>query len=186
MKLLKNKIFWLFLTSLVGTGVGYVFLYPIQFNLCVADFATNTFDTSCLTTASYFGNIFFYPSITLALIFLVLLFIPRAVSAWRRFAVWGILVGILLLFSWSPNPGTLIDLGPTLQELVMFLSAIYLGASLGIISISLINSKRKQKGTAPLSKLWYWVAAIGLSIISLYIFGPIINTVLSLVAPPLV
>ena len=178
MKLLKNKIFWGFVVSSIGVILGYIFLYPVQFHLCTADFTTMTFDNSCLASSSLIGIKLFYPFLALIPIFLILFFIPRAVSAWKKFAVWYIpIVGIFVALSSPGDAGWII--GPTYSQYVQGLGAIYLGSSLSIIGMALMNEQRKRKGKSPLGTLWYWLAAIILSIPALYLFNPLATLILS-------
>jgi len=184
MKLLKNWIFWSLAASIIGTVVGYIFLYPVQFGLCTADFATLTFDNSCLRNSSLIGVKLFYPFFALIPIFLILFFIPRAVSAWKKFAVWYVPIIAFLTITGKPDTGGGVgvlsgNIGPTFEGSVLGASAIYIGASLGIIAVALVNDWRKRKGRAPLATLWYWLAAIILSISTLYLFNPLVKLVLS-------
>lgn len=138
MKFLKNKIFLGLLISLVGIVLGYVFLYPVQFNLCTADFATLTFDNSCLRHSSLIGTKLFYFSLALAVVFLVLFFIPRAVRAWRKFAIWYIPIIGFFIATAPPEMsgggfGITGNIGPSFQTQVLWANAIYVLISLIII-----------------------------------------------------
>jgi len=140
MKLLKNKIFWGFVVSSIGVILGYIFLYPVQFHLCTADFTTMAFDNSCLASSSLIGIKLFYPFLALALIFLILFLTPRAVSSWRKFAMWYIpVVGLLVAFSGPGDAGWAI--GPTYQQYIQAVSMIYVVISLIIIGWPILKRK---------------------------------------------
>ena len=164
---MRKKISLLFAVSLVGLSIGYFFLkiYNCGYSVFCYNFETRI-------SGLFFG------SLALSVIFLILLFIPRAWGAWKRFAIWFIPLAVLL-FAWYPDPGSGDYFSPYPEQVFQWVSALYIGASLGIIATSLVNDWRKKKGRAPLATFWYWLAAIALSVPALYLFNPLVKLVLS-------
>jgi len=60
----------------------YIFLNAYPFGLCVK------YDPECHRLLMDNGIRLFYGMGALALVFLILLFVPQAVSAWKKFAIW--------------------------------------------------------------------------------------------------
>ncbi len=90
---------------------------------------------------------------SLSLIFFILLFTKEAVfNAWKKFGIWYIpLAAILIFLAPSDSGGSFgFSMGIDREGATMFLSAIFLIASLIIIILKSIKA-RKQK-TAPIQK----------------------------------
>ena len=169
---MSKKIIPFFVVSLIGFIIGFILTNSVKFNLCLHT------QYNCREFFNNIGDPLFFGSIALSIIFLVLLFVPRAWSTWKKFALWFIPLAALL-FSWYPDPGSGDYFSPYPEQVFQWVSAVYIGVSLGIISISLVNDWRKGKGKTPLAAFWYWLAAIILSIPALYLFNPLVKLVLS-------
>lgn len=133
MKFFKNKLFWAFILSSLGTVIGYVFLYPIQFNICTADFERLIFDSSCINETSLVGIKLFFSFLALTIGFVILLLAPKAVPLWRTFALWYVpIVGLAVAFS---EPSTSMwKIGPAYEEYIHYTSALYV---IGVLSAAL-------------------------------------------------
>jgi hypothetical protein len=149
MKLFKNWIFWGLLISLIGIVLGYAYSHSYQFGICYSNEATQTFGAMCRYKASIIGDKLFYPSIALAIVFLILLFIPRAVSAWKNFAIWYVPIFGFLIATAEPEVGGGFGLsgniGPSLQEQIMWASIFYVVISLVAIAGSEYHTKTGKK-----------------------------------------
>ncbi len=73
-----------------------------------------------------------YGSGALSLIFFILLFIPKAFQAWKRFAVWFVPFAALL-FVFYPNPGAGDYFSPYPEQVFKWVSILYVLISLVII-----------------------------------------------------
>ena len=82
-----KKILGLFILSLIGFGVGFFLTNSYDFSLCSANLETNTYDVSCHILFERIGNPLFYGMGALAAVFLVLLVMPQAFPAWKKFAM---------------------------------------------------------------------------------------------------
>ena|SRR3989344_2442249 len=119
-----KKITLLFLClSLVGLGVSY---YIFQLDL-------QTSATGDLLLKLRDG--LFYGMSALALIFLILLFLPRALPAWKKFAIWFIPLATLL-FIFYPDPGSGDYFSPYPEQVYKWVSILYVVISIGIIAFS--------------------------------------------------
>ncbi|OGJ01292.1 hypothetical protein A3G53_00595 [Candidatus Nomurabacteria bacterium RIFCSPLOWO2_12_FULL_44_11] len=119
-----KKITILFLIlSLIGLGVSYsIFQLDLQ--------ASATGDLLLKLRES-----FFYGMSALTLIFLILLFIPRAFPTWKKFAVWFIPLATLL-FIFYPDPGSGDYFSPYPEQVYKWVSILYVVISIGIITFS--------------------------------------------------
>ncbi|MFQ5541139.1 MAG: hypothetical protein ACE5F4_02745 [Candidatus Paceibacteria bacterium] len=119
MQLLKNKILWWFVISIILSGVGF---YLLRVYDC-------GYSISCYHLFTVTAPKVFYPSLALAFVFFILLFIPSAVRVWRTFAVWYIpIVGFVIAFSSPSNAGW--KIGPDYHQYIQFFSAVYIIGSL--------------------------------------------------------
>lgn len=140
MKLLKNKIFWGFVLSFIGAGAGY---YLMKIYDC-------GYSVFCYNLFSHIAPSIFYPSIALALVFLILLFIPRAVRAWWKFAWWYVPIIAFLIITGKADTGgggigvVPSNIGPSFQESVIGAVAIYIIISLIIIAKVVLPGKKKN------------------------------------------
>lgn len=161
-KLFKNWIFWVFLISLAGSVVGY-YLWQIY------DCGYSSF---CNQLIFEVGPQLYYSLIALAIIFLILLFVPRAVRAWRKFAWW--YIPITVIFVWWPDETSTggWDLGPSNSEFALILGSLYVGVSLGIIGVSILSERRQRSGKKKLNVLWYWLSGVVLGVGAMLIVSP--------------
>lgn len=79
------------------------------------------------------GKGVFYGSGALALVFLALLFVPRAFSAWKKFAIWFVPLAALL-FAVYPNPGSGDLFAPYPEQIYQWVSGFYVLVSAAIIA----------------------------------------------------
>ena len=127
-----RRITFLFLIiSLVGWGVG---LFLLKFYDC-----GNSIFCYNLTTRSF---ALFYGMPALALVFLMLTFLPQTFPAWKKFAIWFIpIVTLIFIFYQGPSSGDYFS--PYPEQVFQWVSALYVIASAVIIFISL-RKNRKQ------------------------------------------
>ena len=119
-----KKITLLFLVlSLIGLGVSYsIFQLDLK--------ASATGDLLLKLRES-----FFYGMSALTLVFLILLFLPPAFPAWKKFAVWFIPLATLL-FIFYPDPGSGDYFSPYPEQVYKWVSMLYVVISMGIIAFS--------------------------------------------------
>jgi hypothetical protein len=128
----KSKIVWLFVLSIIGTVVGYVLTNSVKFNLCIQT------QYDCRSLFNKIGDPLLYGMGALAIIFLILIFIPTAINAWKKFAKWYIPVATLI-FIFYPNPSSGDLFSPYPEQIFQWLSALYVIISIVIILISKIH-----------------------------------------------
>ncbi len=87
------------------------------------------------------GKSLFYGMSALSFIFLILLFIPRAFPAWKKFAIWFIPL-MTLLFVFYPDPGSGDYFSPYPEHIFRWVSIIYVLISLLIILSNMIRRKQ--------------------------------------------
>ena len=136
--LLKNKTFWFLVFSVAGIGVGYWLGYSYESGLCYADFESNTFDVSCHQLYNKIGGSLFYSMQAIALVFLVLLFVPHAFNAWKKFAIW-FLPLMFIYFAIYENQGFF---SVPEESVYRFLSVVYAALSLAIIGWKMLQKQR--------------------------------------------
>lgn len=121
----KTSVF-LFVLSLIGFGAGYILTNSINFNICFHD------EYSCRNFFNHIGDPLFYGMSALALVFLILLFVPQAFSAWKKFAIWFIpLATLLFIFYPDPKSGDLFS--PYPEQVFQWVSTLYVLISAIII-----------------------------------------------------
>lgn len=129
----KTTTIWLFILSLIGTGVGYVLTNSIKFQLCIAE--RLKFDASCVNLYERLGDPLFYGLGALTIVFLFLIFFPQAVQKWKKFAIWYIpLATIIFIFYQGPSSGDLFS--PYPEQVFRWLSCIYIIVSVIVIVLS--------------------------------------------------
>jgi len=128
---MKNKPMRFFILSLMGTGLG-VFL--LKFYDCGNSVACYNLTTKAF--ALYYGM----PA--LALVFLILLFIPQAFSAWKKFAIWFVPLAALL-FAFYPDPGSGDLFSPYPEQIFRWVSGLYVVVSILIIATSALRQKKQ-------------------------------------------
>ena len=87
------------------------------------------------------GKGLFYGMGALAIVFLLLLFIPRAFPTWKKFAIWFIPIAALLFIAY-PEPGSGDYFSPYPEQVFQWVSALYVLVSLIIIAWSSIKGAR--------------------------------------------
>ncbi|HEY4494188.1 MAG TPA: hypothetical protein VJB95_02030 [Candidatus Paceibacterota bacterium] len=126
----RKSISILFMVSMVGIIVGYILTNSTKFNICVLN-QTIT-EATCINFYERLGDPLFYGMLALTVVFLILLFIPRAFDAWRKFAVWFIPLAVLL-FIFYPDPGSGDLFSPYPEQVFQWVSGLYVLISVFII-----------------------------------------------------
>ena len=80
----------------------------------------------------------------LVLVFSVLFFIPRAFSAWKKFAIWFVPLAALLFIVY-PEPGSGDYFSPYPEQVFQWVSAFYVLVSLTIIVIAALRRRDLPK-----------------------------------------
>jgi len=115
--------------------VGYLLTNSYDFGLCYSNISANTFDVSCHSFYERVGNPLFYGMPALAFIFLILMFLPHAFPAWKKFAKWFIPLATLL-FIFYPDPGSGDYFSPYPEQVFQWVSILYVVVSVFIITLS--------------------------------------------------
>lgn len=160
---MRKKILLFLIVSLIGLSVGYFFskIYNCGYSVFCYNFETRIVGL-------------FYSSTALSFVFLILLVLPQTFNAWKKFAVWFVPLAALL-FIFYPDPGSGDYFSPYPEQVFQWVSMMYIGASLGVIGVSLVNDWRKRKGHKPLHTLWYWAGAVPLAYIALQLTAPLLT-----------
>lgn len=127
----KKWVFWLFVLSLVGLLMSFVLRNATDFNICLQS------EPSCIVSLTKVSIGLFYGMGALAVVFFALLFAPKAVSAWWKFAIFYIPYYIYAVLTAGPSAGQMIYIGMSVQETAIWLSGIYVVVSLVLIALSL-------------------------------------------------
>ena len=134
---MKIKVLILLLASLLLSATGYIFTNSIQFNLC----GQNQY--SCRDLYNNIGDPLLLGMLAIAIIFLTLLFLPKAWTAWRKFAIWYVPLATLL-FIFYPEPGSGDLLSPYPETVLKWVSGIYVAISLVIIAKATLKNKKES------------------------------------------
>ena len=89
------------------------------------------------------GKSLFYGMPALALVFLVLVFLPQAFPALKKFAVWFIPLAALL-FIFYPDPGSGDYFSPYPEQVFQWVSILYVVISILIIALKTIKQKSEK------------------------------------------
>ncbi len=139
----KKTVFVFLFLSLVFWGIGFVFINNHEFGLCYFNLNTNTFDVSCGYKYWNVGLPLFYSMPALAFTFLILLFLPQAIPAWKKFAKWFIpLATLLFIFYGDPGSGDLF--APYPEQIFRWVSIFYVVVSIVIILWITIKEKNNN------------------------------------------
>ncbi|RJR13597.1 hypothetical protein C4585_01825 [Candidatus Parcubacteria bacterium] len=128
----KNIVFYLLVFSVLGLVVGYLLTNSYDFGFCFADLTSNTFDVSCHNLFERIGEPLLYGTGALSLIFLLLLFVPQAFPAWKKFAIWFVPLAAIIFIVY-PEPGSSDFIAPYPEQVFQWVSALYVLVSLIII-----------------------------------------------------
>jgi len=134
----QRNIFILFLLSLVGFGIGYILTNSILFNLCLHD------EYSCRDFLNNIGDPFFYGMGALTLVFLVLLAVPHAFSAWKKFAIWFIPLAVIIFIT-APEPSGWVSPIPAPEQVFQWVSGLYILVSIAIIAIASLRKPHSSQ-----------------------------------------
>ncbi len=138
---MENKTLSLFVLSIIGFGVGYILTNSTQFNICIANEVVT--DATCINFYERVGDPFFYGMGALAIVFLILLFIPQAFPAWKKFAIWFIPLAALL-FIFYPEPGSGDFFSPYPEQIFQWVSGLYVLVSLIVIAQSAVRGRMQK------------------------------------------
>src|SRR3989338_7994986 len=128
----KKIIFSLLALSLLGLLVGLLFKNSIEVGLCLET------EPTCINNMTMIGDGLFYGISALALVFLLLLFLPSAFPAWKKFAVWFIPIAALIFIFY--RGGNYFD--PFPEQIYQWVSTIYVILSILIIAWSEIKRRK--------------------------------------------
>ncbi|SRR3989344_1471667 len=120
--------------AFIGFGGGFLLTNSVSFQLCSHD------KYSCRELLNNIGDPLFYGMPALALVFLILLFVPRAFPAWKKFAIWFVPLAALLFIVY-PEPGSGDLFSPYPEQVFQWVSAAYIVISVSIISWSTFRER---------------------------------------------
>lgn len=131
----KKLTLSLFVLSFIGLGIGYLLTNSVLFNICLHD------QYSCRDLFNRIGDPLFYGMPALAVVFLILFFLPQAFSAWKKFAIWFIpITALVFIFYTGPSSGDLFS--PYPEQVFQWVSAVYVLISLGIITLAALRKSK--------------------------------------------
>lgn len=136
----KKIISLLFILSLIGLSVAY-------FILEIYNCGNSSF---CFYLYTDLGRPLFYGMAALSLVFFILLFVPKAFSAWKKFAIWFVPLAALLFIIWPTSSGSGLGvapsfIGPSAMEVYQWVSALYVVVSIAIIATSTLKRTDTKK-----------------------------------------
>lgn len=131
----KRIVSGLLIVSLLGFGIGLVLKSSIEFSLCLIS------EPTCINDLTWMGDALYYGAGALMLIFFILLFTPRAFSAWKKFAIWFVPLATLL-FIFYPDPGSGDLFSPYPEQVFQWVSGLYVIISLIIIAWKYFATRR--------------------------------------------
>ena len=133
----RKTISALLLLSLIGFGVGLVLKNSTELGLCLIS------EPTCINNLAWIGDGIFYGLGALTIIFLILLFLPQAFPAWKKFAIWFIPLAALLFIFYS-DPGSGDYFSPYPEQVFRWVSGLYVLVSLIIIAQSTIRGRMQK------------------------------------------
>ena len=134
----RKIVILLLVLSAALSALGYVFTNSVDFGLCVANEVV--VEAVCINSYERVGDALLYGMGALAIVFLFLVFIPRAWGAWKKFAIWFIPLAALLFFFYQ-NPGSGNLISPYAESVFKWVGGVYVLVSLVIIAAA--ASKKK-------------------------------------------
>ena len=133
----RKITFSLLIVSLIGFGIGYILKNSTELGLCLVS------EPTCINNFTWIGNGLFYGMPALALVFLILAFLPQAFPTWKKFAVWFIPLAALL-FIFYPDPGSGDYFSPYPEQVFQWVSILYVVISILIIALKTIKQKSEK------------------------------------------
>lgn len=125
---MNNRSTWPFVISFAGLSAGFMLL---RMDLPAS---------SAGDILVHLGKGLFYGAGALAFVFLILLFVPQAFTAWKKFAVWFVPLSAIL-FAVYPYPGSGDLFSPYPEQIFQWVSALYIVISLAIIARTIFQKK---------------------------------------------
>ncbi len=135
---LRNILLSLLALAVFGLIGGYILTNSVHFGLCISN--STVVDASCINFYERVGDPLFYGMGALALVFLLLLFVPHAFHAWRKFAIWFVPLAALLFIAYQ-EPGSGDYFSPYPEQVFQWVSVLYVLISIIIIVVA---SRRKM------------------------------------------
>ncbi|MGB4076102.1 MAG: hypothetical protein WBK28_00140 [Minisyncoccia bacterium] len=139
---MKPRLFsgGLFILFLLGTLLGYYFMNSIEFGICI--FNQTITEASCINFYERIGSAFYYGMGALALVSLILFFVPKSFRAWKKFAIWATPI-IALIFATYKGSGGFDYISPDPETFFKWVSGAYVVVSLVIIALA-AGKKEKE------------------------------------------
>ena len=135
----NKKLYIPLLVSILGAVIGYVLTNSIQFGICLS--TASTVEASCINLYERIGDPLLYGMSALAVVFLALLFAPRAWGAWKKFAIWFVpLAALIFIFYRGPGSGDLFSPDP--EFVFKWISIVYVVVSLVIIALAASKGRK--------------------------------------------
>jgi hypothetical protein len=126
------------LASFALIGLGYVLSNSYQYKLCSSSPEQGIYDVSCSRTLTRIGDPLFYGAAALAIVFLVLLFVPKAFPIWKKFAIWFVPLATLIFILYQ-GPGAFDLFSPYPETVYRWVSGLYVAVSLLLVGKVLIK-----------------------------------------------
>ncbi len=136
----KKKLY-IYISSTVGVfSVSVILGLSEKFGIC-----PSSFSYACIRKAELWAEPLFFGSLSLFIIFLILLFTKKAVwNAWKKFGIWYIPLATFLIFiAPSSSDGSFgFSMGFDREGVTMFTSGLFMIISLLIIVIKFWKLRR--------------------------------------------
>ncbi len=126
----QKKPFLFLIGSFLGFCVGYILTNSVEFRICIYEGLKR--DPACLNFFERIGDPLFYGMGALSIVFLLLIFMPKAFPAWNKFAVWFVPLAAFL-FIFYPDPGSGDLFSPYPETVFRWVSGAYVVISAAVI-----------------------------------------------------
>jgi hypothetical protein len=121
--------------SISGAILGYVLTNSVKFGFCTPD------AYSCRDLLNKIGDPLLYGTGALVVVFVLLLLVPKAWSAWKKFAIWFVPIAALLFILYKgPGSGDLFSPDP--EFVFKWVSILYVVINVGIIALVALKGKK--------------------------------------------
>jgi len=176
---MKNKIIrslnlTLFIAFVLSLPLGYVLNNAFDFNLCYSDSNTLTYAVNCSDSLGTIGSVFFYLSLAGIWLSAVFIVFPKLMRSWLKFGIVATPIYLFLLYDAArPYSSSGPWLSPATQ--LIYYTALYLGASLGIIALSYILHRAKKQLPKFIRISLFILAAVVGAAIMWHLINPLIG-----------
>lgn len=173
-KIIRSANLLLFIFFLLSIPLGYVLMNAYAFNICYFNELTSIRDVSCSQDMKGLGSALFYIGLAGIGITAAFILFPQALREWLKFGVWATPLYLFLQYDSATHfqSGTFLPSG---SDFLRYDTALYLGASVGIIALSYILHRTKKQLPKFIKITLFILAAIAGAAIMWHLINPLID-----------